>query len=98
MKSAICSGLKKSMEIFFNVQPTLHSKNKIVPDLSEHDCTSHNLDSVVDFTNIIGNITTREVKIIGALKFENCKFENCNFNVTAGKEKEINEFRYDFFL
>jgi hypothetical protein len=41
MKSAICSGSKKSMEILFNVQPTLHSKNKIVPDLSEHECTYH---------------------------------------------------------
>jgi hypothetical protein len=27
------------MEISFNVQPTLPSKNKIVPDLSERDCT-----------------------------------------------------------
>jgi hypothetical protein len=27
------------MEILFNVRPTLPSKNKIVPDLSEHDCT-----------------------------------------------------------
>jgi hypothetical protein len=36
---AICSGSKKSMEILFNVQPTLRSKSKIVPDLSEHDCT-----------------------------------------------------------
>jgi hypothetical protein len=27
---------KKSMEILFNVQPTLPSKNKIVPDLSVH--------------------------------------------------------------
>jgi hypothetical protein len=35
MKSAICSG----MEILFNVQSTFPSKNKIVPDLSEHDCT-----------------------------------------------------------
>jgi hypothetical protein len=37
MKSA--TGSKKSIEILFNVQPTLPSKNKIVPDLSEHDCT-----------------------------------------------------------
>jgi hypothetical protein len=58
------------MGIFFNVQPTLHSKNKTVPDLSEHNCTWDNLDSVVDFTNIIDNIT-REVEITGALKFEN---------------------------
>jgi hypothetical protein len=28
------------METLFNVQPILPSKNKIVPDLSEHDCTS----------------------------------------------------------
>jgi hypothetical protein len=41
MASAIFSGSKKSMEILFNVQPTLLSKNKVVPDLSEHDCTSH---------------------------------------------------------
>jgi hypothetical protein len=27
------------MEILFKVQPTLPSKNKIAPDLSEHDCT-----------------------------------------------------------
>jgi hypothetical protein len=26
------------MEIFFKVQPTLPSKNKIAPYLSEHDC------------------------------------------------------------
>jgi hypothetical protein len=26
------------METLFNVQPILPSKNKIVPDLSEHDC------------------------------------------------------------
>jgi hypothetical protein len=38
MKSAIFSGSKKSMEILFNVQPPLPSKNKIVADLSEHDC------------------------------------------------------------
>jgi hypothetical protein len=36
---AICSGSKKSMEILFNVQPKLPSKNKVVPDLSEHDST-----------------------------------------------------------
>jgi hypothetical protein len=36
MNAAICFGSKKSMEILFNVQPTLPLKNKIVPDLSEH--------------------------------------------------------------
>jgi hypothetical protein len=41
MKSANCSGSTKSIEILFNVQPTLPSKNKIVPNLSEHDCTYH---------------------------------------------------------
>jgi hypothetical protein len=35
MKSDICSGSKKSMEILFNVQPSLLSKNKTVPDLSQ---------------------------------------------------------------
>jgi hypothetical protein len=40
MNAAICFGSKKSMEILFNVQPTLPLKNKIVPDLSEHDCTT----------------------------------------------------------
>jgi hypothetical protein len=39
MKSANCSGSKKSMEILFNVQPTLPWKNKIVLHLSEHDGT-----------------------------------------------------------
>jgi hypothetical protein len=47
--------------------------------------TSDNLDSVVDFTNIMKtsstNNITREVRITVALKFE-----NCNFNVTAGKK------------
>jgi hypothetical protein len=38
IKSAICSGSKKSMEILFNVQLTLHSKNKSVLGLSEHEC------------------------------------------------------------
>jgi hypothetical protein len=31
------------MEILFNVQPTLPSKNKIVPDLCEHDCTQQSI-------------------------------------------------------
>jgi hypothetical protein len=44
----------------------------------------YNLDSVVDFTNIMKTSSTknntREVGIPGALKFE-----NCNITVTAGK-------------
>jgi hypothetical protein len=37
----------------------------------------------LDFTNIIepsstDNIATRELGIIGAEKFQNCKFDNCN--------------------
>jgi hypothetical protein len=55
------------------------------------ESTSNNLDTVLDFTNIIEtsgtNNITREVGITGALKFENCKFENYNFNVTVGKEE-----------
>jgi hypothetical protein len=37
------------------------------------------------------NNITREVRITGALKFE-----NCNINVTVGKK--INEFMSDFFV
>jgi hypothetical protein len=50
--------------------------------------------AVVDFTKIIeplsanNCIATRELGIIGALKFENCKFENCHFTVTAAKENK----------
>jgi hypothetical protein len=54
MKSAIFSGSKKSMEILFTVQPTLPSKNKIVPDLSEHDCTAEK-SSTVQAQNLISH-------------------------------------------
>jgi hypothetical protein len=33
-------------------------------------------------------IATRELGIIGALKFENCKFENCHFTINATKENK----------
>jgi hypothetical protein len=39
------------MEILFNVQPTLPSKNKIVPDLSEHDCTIYKICSKTVLVN-----------------------------------------------
>jgi hypothetical protein len=54
MKSAIFSGSKKIMEILFTVQPTLPSKNKIVPDLSEHDCTAEK-PSTVQAQNLISH-------------------------------------------
>jgi hypothetical protein len=54
MKPAIFSGSKKSMEMtneeMFNVQSTLPSKNKIVPDLSENDCTLD--DNIIFLHNI----------------------------------------------
>jgi hypothetical protein len=51
------------------------------------ESTSDNSDSVVDFTNIMQtsstNNVTKEVGIIGVLKFE-----NCNINVIAGKKNK----------
>jgi hypothetical protein len=48
MKSAICFG----SEIYGNiVQPTLPSKNKIVPELSEHDCTIYKICSKTVLVN-----------------------------------------------
>jgi hypothetical protein len=54
----------------------------------------------VDFTNIIeplntNNIATRELGIVGALKFENCKFENCHFTVTTAAKKNHIRFFFD---
>jgi hypothetical protein len=68
MKSAIFSSSKKSMEILFNVQPTLPSKNKIVPDLSEHDCTLAVQKNRVHFKN-------QAIKFSSILCFVNVGFD-----------------------
>jgi hypothetical protein len=41
------------------------------------------------------NIATRELGIIGALKFENCKLENCYFTINAAKENKSIRFFCD---
>jgi hypothetical protein len=45
---------QKIMEILFTVQPSLPSKYKIVPDLSEHDYTAEK-PSIVQAQNFISH-------------------------------------------
>jgi hypothetical protein len=45
-------------------------------------CTGGSTESS---TNKFG---TRELRITGGVKFENCKFENCHFTVIAAKENK----------
>jgi hypothetical protein len=67
------------MSELINYNPDLTQRKIGVRESFESKCTSDNLDSVVDFTNVIsimktssGNNITREVGITGTLKFENC--------------------------
>jgi hypothetical protein len=51
--------------------------------------TSNDVNNIVDFTTI-GTATTsnitKDIGIIGALRFENCTFKHCQFHVSAPKE------------